>query len=413
MSFSVGDAVEYVTGYPQLAPGCIGEVVECPAHPGTDTVRVRFGGVRGLWDFRIPSVSLKAATFPIPADKDPWSETEPRAAIGAPACVDIGPPVGDGSDNTWVCTRRPHRDGHHVSRDAQGKVNARWPQEAPSAERQALRAGMRFVRSQILLGTAGNLMGRAHFTDAGKHVTLQGEPCGDIVWVDLDDAEDPSGHAPKGVEWRPSSFLACFTPVAPTAERPAPAVGMEIVFARRHEETVGGTTYGFQAGSRGTVRVLATLEQFIGIRVGGLPIIYVDDVAFGDLVIPAAEWDARQKKSPEVPCHAHCTINCPYCGKIQQIGHDVKLPYAPIDLSGDFFGPTPQYQFTEAFVAKLAIALFEEDNAGMIARVAGDGCGGIGTAEARQRLVWMSGEAQRKAYMREAAALLRRARELT
>jgi uncharacterized membrane protein len=67
----------------------------------------------------------------------------------------------------------------------------------------------------------------------------------------------------------------------------------------------------------------------------------------------------------------------------------------------------------ELFAARLAIALFEADNAVTVARVADDGRGGIGTEETRQRLVWRSGEAQRAAYMREAEALLKRAGELS
>jgi hypothetical protein len=66
----------------------------------------------------------------------------------------------------------------------------------------------------------------------------------------------------------------------------------------------------------------------------------------------------------------------------------------------------------DSFTAKLAIAMFESDHAGTVARVADDGKGGIGTDEARQRLVWRSGEDQRAQYMREAAALLKRAGQL-
>jgi hypothetical protein len=143
-------------------------------------------------------------------------------------------------------------------------------------------------------------------------------------------------------------------------------------------------------------------SQYVKVRFDGVG---KDESYFDDYltnIIHAQEWGARPLcRDISGPAGAYTVAAVR--------GGVVPMPAA---LTGDLAGPAPQYQFTEALTAKLAHALFEEDNAGEIARVADEGRGGIGKAEARHRLVWLAAEPQREAYMREAAALLARVGEL-
>jgi hypothetical protein len=143
---------------------------------------------------------------------------------------------------------------------------------------------------------------------------------------------------------------------------------------------------------------------------------------FGTKVIPVAEWDAQQQtaqraqlldgfqNSAVMRACAEATVVAGKAGQLltPQSFITASLGPATITITDD----TARLVLPDSFTAKLAIAMFESDHAGTVARVADDGKGGIGTDEARQRLVWRSGEDQRAQYMREAAALLKRAGQL-
>ena len=408
--------------------------------------------------FRLPASEFvpHVDAFPIPADKDPWRELEPRELRG-PLCGETHQDeLSARMQTTWACNRVRFHGGHHVARvGVTSEVWARWPREgqyaaamrrglAAAADMEAtgkreqapleLRAGMRFVREPTCLGTAGELQGRRFLVDAGKHVTIQGgEPvtARGLVWLDLEDSEDPSGHAPKGVEWRLDSFFACFRPEEkiPGAEKSGPVVGMEVV--RTRYCSVGPELAADDpiVGARGKVEAVHADEFDVYFdfpaRLGSVT--YRLD-KFGTAIIPAAEWDARESllKNKTLTCNVRVQSTDPrkiaaeVAEAVRQqleclhVVSDGKLAYAPVDLgAGDFYGPPTRYELTDVFVAKLAIAMFEEDNAGTVARVTNGGKpGAIGADEARERLVWLSTECQRDAYLAEARALLKRVGEL-
>lgn len=184
------------------------------------------------------------------------------------------------------------------------------------------------------------------------------------------------------------------------AEPTGPVVGMEVVATQRPwpASTV-------VEGTRGRVDELFSTGPHVVFPMGS---VQYQNKDYGDLIIPAAEWDARQKRDTE-RCAAPVVGGEPIrVSKVSPLGPP---PEGRFDFLDDL-GPA-DIEFTALFIAKLAIALFEEDNAGTIARVADDAQGGIGTAEARARLVWRSAECQREQYMREAAALLKRAGDLS
>lgn len=137
---------------------------------------------------------------------------------------------------------------------------------------------------------------------------------------------------------------------------------------------------------------------------------------FGASVIPAAEWDAQQKRdtipAPSMP------DGYDNAAVMRDCGQTVRLADGPIISS---FGTktitvtdeSARVVLPDSITTKLAIAMFEADHAGTIARVTDGGKeSGISVDEARQRLVWRSGEDQRAQYLKEAAELLKRAGEL-
>lgn len=182
-------------------------------------------------------------------------------------------------------------------------------------------------------------------------------------------------------------------------EKPVPVVGMAVVRTELETNEV-------QPGCRGRVTRLDEHRRFYVKFEGRATEVMFDADAWGWRVVSAAEWDARQKRDTEraPPPYANETI------------HTLAGGFAVVSCGtadGGLDRPAPHYRLSETFTARLAIAMLEDDNAGVIARVTGDGRqGGISVAEARERLVWMSAEPQREQYMREASALLKRAGEL-
>jgi hypothetical protein len=179
----------------------------------------------------------------------------------------------------------------------------------------------------------------------------------------------------------------------PQEAKPGPVVGMDVVCTKE------GAAFGVVPGAR--MRVDAIGDHYFHASRGMTKFTFPCS-QFGIDVIPAADWDAQQKRD---------TIPAPplkvYDG---ESGQRLRTEPPP-EGRFDFLAPTIAAR--ELFTTRLAIALFEADNAGTLARVADDGRGGIGTAAVRERLVWGSAECQREAYMLEAAALLKRAGELS
>jgi hypothetical protein len=212
---------------------------------------------------------------------------------------------------------------------------------------------------------------------------------------------------------------------ASPSEKIGPVVGLEVVATRTPD-------YGsvISQGDRGHIDYIIDESTFhVDFPATGRSF---NREAFGDVVIPAAEWNARQKRGATQLCgdgyagrkcvllEGHTGLHCsslggditgPAVATTVEAARKIAIP-VPAVMTGDLNGPPRKYRLTEAFTAKLAIALFEADNAGTVARVADDGRGGIGTEEAMRRLVWRTTESQRAAYMREAEALLTRAGEL-
>lgn len=254
-------------------------------------------------------------SFPIAAANDPWRNTEPGDLD------DEDPnrcPAYDGPDTScdYQCSRVAAHNGHHVARNGEGQILARWPQSAP-------------------------------------------------------------------------------------AEKRGPRVGDEVVFAKSYCERSGAVL----AGVPGRI-VAVTWFQFdveVVLFGGDRDTYHLAPESFGDVIILAAEWDAQQKRD---------TIPAP---RPSEPGKSVP-PLPPLNYgpppAGNLDFLAPHNLERDIFAAKLAIAMFEDDNASAIARVADDDRGGIGTAAVRERLVWGSAECQREQYMAEAKALLKRAGEL-
>lgn len=125
--FEVGDAVEYVTGYgKRIQEGAIGEVVEKGEYGNGESLRVVFGGA-DFW-FRHTNFTLKPATFPVPAEKDPWKTSERDHSDSESPCGECS-----GSHGQVICTRAELHAGHHVARDDEGVVYARWKNDSAEA----------------------------------------------------------------------------------------------------------------------------------------------------------------------------------------------------------------------------------------------------------------------------------------
>lgn len=136
-SFQVGDVVE--------AGGVIGVIAQFNAHPKS-LCPYRIEG-RGWWQSEL----LKLATFPIPADKDPWRESEPAVA-GRFGFVDIDALyclAQQGKGLSYYCNRAKNHAGHHVARALpRGDVLERWPQ-SPPAKKTGPVVGMEVVLTAL------------------------------------------------------------------------------------------------------------------------------------------------------------------------------------------------------------------------------------------------------------------------
>lgn len=367
--FQKGDAVQLtsnVAPFPELQEGEIWEFERIDrnfaAHCQVSIARSK--------DQRFVALSdIEPVRFPILAAKDPWRESEPNAAFGLDWCH-----AKYSHSGPWFCSRVPGHAGHHIARSG-GTVVARWLDDAPHPEKRLPRKGDKVVLTRERHGYSAGSYGAVYYaTSAGRF-------CAQFDNTAMDfSAADFGTTVVLAEEWEKRQ--------KPTG----PVVGMEVVIEqlwRQHPH--------LNRGDRGRVDWLGERETFHCLFAGGGVAFAQSD--FGKYVVPAAEWDAREKKTP-APVIA---------GKALQIAKVAAFAEVP---TGDLNGPTPRYEFTEAFAAKLAIAIFEDDNAAEIARAADDGCGGIGTEETRARCVWRSTGPQREAYLREAAALLKRAGEL-
>lgn len=101
-------------------------------------------------------------------------------------------------------------------------------------------------------------------------------------------------------------------------------------------------------------------------------------------------------------------------GKVHQVGPDGNLRWVdPTALSGDLGGPTPKYEFTEAFVQKLARALHDYDMEPVALRLE-DRCDARNDKAAVLERMWRDRTTPEKKaeYAWVAAILLRRTKEL-
>jgi hypothetical protein len=148
-TFQVGDRVRTIQDEPGFPKGAVATVAEVVRDYG---LRLQFDGApapdRAVW---VPSIlQPHVDTFPISADKDPWRESEPGlpAANGEGWCGEEVPrALVPGCYIRPACSRAAH-SGHHVARDTECNVIARWPQTAP-AEKRGPQVGDEVVRTEV------------------------------------------------------------------------------------------------------------------------------------------------------------------------------------------------------------------------------------------------------------------------
>ncbi|HMJ53584.1 MAG TPA: hypothetical protein VK540_15965, partial [Polyangiaceae bacterium] len=132
---------------------------------GWTTVRLGGVGIDSLLYGAEPSeVARQFAplSFPIPADLDPWRESEPNRNGRQDCC--------DARRHGFVCTRAVGHVGSHVARDAEidGNVYDRWPQEASRAEKRELPG-----RGAIVADDLGNWARVSYVTSDGDWIRTQ------------------------------------------------------------------------------------------------------------------------------------------------------------------------------------------------------------------------------------------------
>jgi hypothetical protein len=205
----------------------------------------------------------------------------------------------------------------------------------------------------------------------------------------------------------PQSAISLDDQIKP-AEKTGPVVGMAVV----RTDVNPGCWARITVGARGRVdSVLGSNECLASFQETKNARVHIQPTEWNVYFVPAAEWDAQQLEHERAKAMSG-DITGPVGERTVEAIRNGITPI-PAALTGDYWGPPPRYQLSDIFTAKLAIALLEADNASTVARVADEGQGGIGTAEARARLVWRTTECQREAYLAEAAALLKRVGELS
>lgn len=303
--------------------------------------------------------------FPIAADKDPWRESEPG----------LTHPNGDDSCGVSVpselvphryarpsCNRARTHIGHHVARDTVFAVIARWPQEAaklggelvgPSpylrAERKASTRTRREPRDGDEVIVANNCRLSAPM---GKRGVIR--------------SAGKDGFMACGVWWTKSQF------------------GNDVVLESEWEaaQKIGNSA---AAGDVFVIPAGASIQTHtLGGKSG-------DRVQIGTVIGTAIDDGEK--------------------GQLVAIAVGAK-PIPPAHIDGDLGGPAPRYEFTDIFVAKVALAQFRADNAFELSRVADEGRGGIGKDEAFRRMVWATTETTRARYFDDAADLLKSAKEM-
>jgi hypothetical protein len=204
----------------------------------------------------------------------------------------------------------------------------------------------------------------------------------------------------------------CFRWPQETAPKPGPRVGDEVVAAE--------LVYGMGPGHRGSIVSTEPKEGVFAVRFQydrpGFR--FFKNIDFGGKIVPAAEWDARQKAPPAPtgvagvcgdggPIHL-LSPEPPPAGRFDFLKpfHDNFIIQA--QLSGL---PQPELMCT-AKVTSFARALFELDFAEHAIRVGDEGKGGIGKAAVLARMWERASEDTRSTYEWRAAVVLKRAGEL-
>jgi hypothetical protein len=149
MTFQIGDTVTH-----KNADGWYADVVGFKPNYVLVVLCKQQG--EGEWDWN--GLLCSKATFPIPADEDPWAKTEPDARpLPMHQMCQL-------ESDAWACTRLRGHAGHHISRHSKGDVADRWPQAAP-AEKRGPRYGDEIVVAKqirdswtLLVGDRGTVI---------------------------------------------------------------------------------------------------------------------------------------------------------------------------------------------------------------------------------------------------------------
>jgi len=393
MTFQVGDRVRL------KLTGAVGTILSRPTIGGRVDYEQDFRP-SAVWETDDTELEPHVDVFPIAADKDPWRESEPRAERGASYCGSLGSSVGYNSGGVWACTRAQHSTGHHVSRDLDGNVNARWPQAAPAEKRGNWKREPPPVGAVVTYGNGLNEIFATVFRVDGDAILARFS---------------------SGVEWEIERAAWELGSVNLRTEKRGPRVGDEVVLAEPKPNSVG------RVGERGAVdRHDGDHFHVMFERWGST--LHMSE--FGTVVVPPAEWDARQKRDTE-----RAPALKVFDGESGQRLISEPPPEGRFDFikNGDVTGtyPTPKCQPTTPESIKAAAdaltrhlesvtvhpsavarSLFELDFAEHAIRVGDDGRGGIGKAAVLERM-WSRASAETLAeYGWRAAIVLKRAGEI-
>ena len=259
--------------------------------------------------------------------------------------------------------------GHCLHRYVEGgKLNARWlaAPRAPVAEKRLPRKGDKVVLAGEIVNCLAKVgdVGKVEFV--GEHGFRVRFNCS--ILDDYLPVKEFGATVVLAAEWEKREQK-------PTG----PVVGMEVVAVRPpYADSL------VKRGDRGLLDWLADNGDFHCVLSGvGLACAARD---FGDLIVPAVEWDARQPSLSDDACSEPTK----------------RRGVFKIDPSGDPL----------VSVERMARALFELDMDEHCCRVADEGKGGIGKAKAFD-IMWSNvSDETRDLYMWRAAFALKRATEL-
>jgi hypothetical protein len=147
----------------------------------SDRVRVTIDHTNALWLLKVSDVEPYVDTFPIPAERDPWRETEPYCGTGESFCARNSP------DGQARCNRACQHAGHHVARFWRGgEVRARWPQEPIRNDEVAVVEKIRGTRGPLAEDVVVVVARSSNISGSSPAATAAATGGGDLgQWVTL------------------------------------------------------------------------------------------------------------------------------------------------------------------------------------------------------------------------------------